>query len=108
MLIAKCEICGAETNEQPIRMVDSRNDPRRNGNKPPPHRYAVADPWHPACQVSMGTLFVTGVRQAPALVRRERVGPQPPTNLSLMRSGFPWYALRLRSVAVAGLILANA
>jgi hypothetical protein len=42
MLIAKCEICGAETNEQPIRMVDSRKDPDRNGNKPPPHRYAVA------------------------------------------------------------------
>ena len=46
------------------------------------------DPWHPACQVSMGTLFVTGVPTGPGLARRERVGPQPLTNLSLMRWGF--------------------
>jgi hypothetical protein len=42
MLIPKCEICGEEADEQPITMMDSRKDPDRNTNKPPPNRYAVA------------------------------------------------------------------
>jgi hypothetical protein len=37
-----CEICGAEVNEQPVRIVDGRKDPDKHTNKPPPHRYAVA------------------------------------------------------------------
>jgi hypothetical protein len=38
----ECEICGAEADEQPVRIVDSRKDPDRTTNKPPPRRYAVA------------------------------------------------------------------
>jgi hypothetical protein len=37
-----CEICGAEVNEQPVRIVDGRKDPDKRTNKPPPRRYAVA------------------------------------------------------------------
>jgi hypothetical protein len=56
----------------------------------------------------MGTLFVTGVRQATGLARRERVGTSTAhKSFSIMGWGFHWYALRLRSVAVAGLILAH-
>jgi len=36
------EICGAAAVEHPVRIVDSRRDPDRPANKPPPRRYAVA------------------------------------------------------------------
>lgn len=40
--VMECEICGAEVVEQPVRIVDSRKDPDKRTNEPPPRRYAVA------------------------------------------------------------------
>jgi hypothetical protein len=37
----ECEICGAEVMEQPVKIVDSREDPDKSTNKPPPRRYAA-------------------------------------------------------------------
>ena len=45
------------------------------------------DPWHPACQVSMGTLFVTGVPGRPLVLSGENASDLNRPQISLSCGG---------------------